>query len=72
MPSVTTDPRSAGSKTATDDVELMTISGAADHLKVSEKTIRRAVADGTIKAMRRGRIIRVEAASVHNYLSPVR
>jgi excisionase family DNA binding protein len=42
-----------------------TIRDAADHYKVSSKTIRRYIADGTIEAKRLGpRLIRVNLASL--------
>ncbi|AZS36807.1 Putative DNA-binding proteinA [Microbacterium lemovicicum] len=43
---------------------LVTLDEAAAHLHVSVKTVRRRIADGTIPAVRIGRLIRIPAAAL--------
>ncbi|GEK80574.1 helix-turn-helix domain-containing protein [Agrococcus baldri] len=49
----------------------LTVQGAADLLNVSPKTIRRRLADGSIPAMRLGRLIRINPADLAGAGSPV-
>jgi len=49
-------------------LSLLTIEEAADLLKVSTKTMRRRIDDGSIRAVRHGRFIRVRADDLNAYL----
>lgn len=49
----------------------MTLADAADYLAVSVDTVRRRVADGSIRGYRVGRAIRVSADDVWAYVSPI-
>lgn len=42
----------------------MTLTAAAEELSVSVKTLRRRIADGSVRAYRIGRLIRIDLAEV--------
>lgn len=50
---------------------LVTLDEAAAHLHVSIKTVRRRIADGTIPAVRIGRLIRIPAAALESVGRPL-
>jgi excisionase family DNA binding protein len=51
---------------------LLTIRQVADETKMSEKTIRRRLADGTLRGVRIGpRVIRIERDSIIGLLQPL-
>lgn len=45
--------------------ELLTIEETARKLKCSEKTIRNMIADGRLKAIRRGRVVRIPESELY-------
>lgn len=51
--------------------ELLTVAEAARRLKICEATVRRAISDGRIKAGRKGRIIRIPATAIDEFLGLV-
>jgi excisionase family DNA binding protein len=50
---------------------LVTIAQGAEHLSVSERTVRRAVADGRLPAVRIGRCIRIRLDDLERLMRPV-
>jgi excisionase family DNA binding protein len=56
---------------STQNDRWLTVSEAAATLNVSPKTIRRRLADGTIPAMRLGRLIRINPADLTRAGCPV-
>lgn len=49
---------------------LLTVAEVASTLRVSDETIRRRVADGSLRGVRLGGIIRVPAAELERMLAP--
>lgn len=47
---------------------LVSLANAADQFGVSVKTLRRRIADGTIRGYRVGRLIRVDLSELHERL----
>ena len=50
---------------------LITLEEAGKRLDCSPKTVRRQVADGTLKAVRFGRLIRIRPSDLEKALKPV-
>lgn len=50
---------------------LYTLDGAAERLACSPKTVRRMIADGKLKAVRVGRLIRIHPRDLERALKPV-
>lgn len=53
------------------DTQWLTIAQFAEQLGVSSKTVRRRITDGTIPAIRIGRLVRIDAADLASVGSPV-
>lgn len=52
-------------------IELLTVRETAAYLKLSEGTVRRCIADGRLKVIRNGRLIRIHPDAVQDLLEPV-
>ena len=62
----------AVSKTRVPQRQLVTLAVAADHAAVSDKTIRRRIADGSLTGYRMGpRLIRVDLNELDALLAPI-
>lgn len=60
-----------GSSTEPFDASYITLQHAARLYRVSERTIRRRIADGSLRAYRVGRLIRVSADDVGALAEPI-
>lgn len=59
-------------RSSTVSKRLVAITVAADHFGISERTVRRRIADGTITGYRVGpRLIRVDLAQIDAMLRPI-
>lgn len=63
-----TSPRT---RTAPTSVPFLTLKETAQHTKASEKTLRRMIARGELKAYKFGRQIRIKPADIEKALKPV-
>ena len=51
--------------------EFLRVSEAASHLNISEKTVRRLIAAGTVKTLRIGRLVRIPRREIERFVAAV-
>jgi excisionase family DNA binding protein len=51
--------------------EFLRVSEAASHLNISEKTVRRLIAAGTVKTLRIGRLVRIPREEIERFVAAV-
>ena len=65
------DPTRSTAARTSEAGHYLTIADAAEHLVCSEKLVRRMIADGKLKAVRVGRLIRIHPRDLEKALKPV-